>query len=403
MAISRKEELVKLFMVFAERVLPWRASAMCGSELLSVAAHFEELEDPRVARTRRHPLVNVVVIGICAVICGAQHFTEMEEFGKKKKAWLARFLDLTNGIPSHDTFNAVFALLKPEQFERCLLSWIMSLVEVTEGQILAIDGKTLRGSYNTGDSRAAIHMVSVWATVNHVSLGSLVVDEKSNEITAIPRLLELIDISGALVTIDAMGCQKEIARKIVQEGGDYVLAVKDNQPKLHEAIGQFFDEQLEEDFAHTPCRKYEAQEEGHGRVEQRYYFLTPVPEDFAVRGQWHQLKALGLAINITEREGKETSEVRYFILSKYVSGKRFAQAVRSHWSIENNLHWQLDVTFREDDLRIREGHAPANMSILMRTALALLKQEKTLRRGISTKRLVAGWNEDYLEKVLTSH
>jgi predicted transposase YbfD/YdcC len=181
------------------------------------------------------------------------------------------------------------------------------------------------------------------------------------------------------------------------------LAVKDNQPKLHEAIGQFFDEQLEEDFAHTPCRKYEAQEEGHGRVEQRYYFLTPVPEDFAVRGQWHQLKALGLAINITEREGKETSEVRYFILSKYVSGKRFAQAVRSHWSIENNLHWQLDVTFREDDLRIREGHAPANMSILMRTALALLKQEKTLRRGISTKRLVAGWNEDYLEKVLTSH
>jgi hypothetical protein len=191
---------------------------MCGSELLSVAAHFEELEDPRVARTRRHPLVNVVVIGICAVICGAQHFTEMEEFGKKKKAWLARFLDVTNGIPSHDTFNAVFALLKPEQFERCLLSWIMSLVEVTEGQILAIDGKTLRGSYNTGDSRAAIHMVSVWATVNHVSLGSLVVDEKSNEITAIPRLLELIDISGALVTIDAMGCQKEIARKIVRKG-----------------------------------------------------------------------------------------------------------------------------------------------------------------------------------------
>jgi len=370
-------------------------------QLASIALHFEDLEDPRVTRTQYHPLINVVVIGICAVICGAQHFTEMEEFGKKKRDWLARFLDLRHGIPSHDTFNGVFARLKPEQFEKCLLSWLTALQEITGGQVLAIDGKTLRGSYDTADSRAAIHMVSVWATANHLSLGSVVVDEKSNEITAIPKLLELIDINGALVTIDAMGCQKEIARKIVKEGGDYALAVKENQPKLHEAVSDFFAEQLEENFADTPHRYHETHEKGHGRVEHRYYYLAPVPDDFPVRDQWKNLKALGMAINITEQNGHETSEVRYYILSKYVGGQRFADAVRSHWSIENHLHWQLDVTFREDDLRIRKGHAPANMSILMRTALSLLKKETTLRRGMSTKRLVAGWDEDYLEKVLT--
>lgn len=374
---------------------------MAVKNVAAIGSHFEALEDPRVARTQYHPLINIVVIGISAVICGAQHFTEMEEFGRKKRDWLARFLDLKHGIPSHDTFNAVFARLKPEQFETCLLSWLTALQDLTDGQILAIDGKTLRGSYDTADSRAAIHMVSVWATANHLSLGSVVVDEKSNEITAIPKLLELIDISGALVTIDAMGCQKEIARKIVEEGGDYVLAVKDNQPKLHEAVHEFFAEQLETDFADTPHRYHETHEKGHGRVEHRYYHLAPVPEAFPVREQWKNLKALGMAINITERDGQETCEVRYYILSKYVAGKRFAEAVRSHWSIENNLHWQLDVTFREDDLRIREGHGPANMSILMRTALSLLKQETTLRRGMRTKRLVAGWDEDYLEKVLT--
>lgn len=376
---------------------------MAKSKLASIAVHFEDLEDPRVDRTKDHPLINIIVIGVCAVICGAQHFTEMEEFGKKKKEWLAKFLDLTNGIPSHDTFNAVFALLKPEAFERCLLSWITSLRDVTRGQVLAIDGKTLRGSYERGDKKAAVHMVSVWATATHLSLGSTIVDEKSNEITAIPKLLELIDVSGALVTIDAMGCQKEIARQTKKEGADYVLAVKENQPKLHQAVSDFFAEQMDEDFASSPRRRQETHEKGHGRVEQRYYYLAPVPDDFPVRRDWPHLKALGMAINVTERDGKETSEVRYYILSKYVAGRRFAEAVRSHWSIENHLHWQLDVTFQEDDLRIRQGHAPANMSILMRTALALLKQEKTLKRGMHTKRLAAGWDEQYLEKVLTVH
>jgi len=266
--------------------------------------------------------------------------------------------------------------------------------------VLAIDGKTLRGSYNRGDDKAAIHMVSVWATANQLSLGSTTVDEKSNEITAIPRLLELIDVSGALVTIDAMGCQKEIAQKIVDNGADYVLAVKENQPKLHEALTEFFEEQLENDFAGSKCRMRTTKDKGHGRKEQRDYFVAPVPEDFPLLKQWPTLKALGLAINVTQRDGKETSEVRYYILSTFPSARRFAEAVRGHWGIENNLHWQLDVTFGEDGLRIHRGHGPANMSILMRTALSLLKKETSNRRGIATKRLAAGWNEAYLEKVL---
>lgn len=373
-----------------------------SNSLASFAVHFADLEDPRVSRTQWHPLTNVIGIGLCAVICGAEHFTEMEEFGKDKQEWLSRFFDLSNGIPSHDTFNAVFARLKPQEFEKCLLSWITSLHEITGGKILAIDGKTLRGSYDTGDNKAAIHMVSAWSSANHLSLGSVVTDEKSNEITAIPKLLELIEISGALVTIDAMGCQKSIAKKIVDEGGDYVLAVKDNQPKLHEAVSEFFEAGLEDDFAGQPSRRYDTRDKGHGREEQRYYYIAPVPKDFPVRKDWPSLKAIGVAINITQRGGQETSEVRYYILSKYVSGRRFAEAVRGHWTIENNLHWQLDVTFREDDLRIRKGHAPENMSILMRTALSLLKKESTNRRGIKTKRKKAGWSTEYLEKVLTN-
>jgi predicted transposase YbfD/YdcC len=371
---------------------------MTRTSFASIAVHFAALEDPRVLRSQRHPLLNVLAIGLCAVICGARHFTEMEEFGKNKQSWLAKFLDLGNGIPSHDVFNAVFACLKPEQFEACLLSWMNSLHELTDGQVLAIDGKTLRGSYDRGDGKAAVHMVSVWATANHLSLGSVVVDEKSNEITAIPRLLELIDVSGALVTIDAMGCQKEIAQKIVDGGADYVLAVKENQPKLYEALAEFFEQQLNLDFA--GCRRRRTADKGHGRWEERDYLVARAPEDFPLRELWPSLRGLGLAMNVTQREGKETAEFRYYILSTVPSARRFAEAVRGHWGIENNLHWQLDVTFGEDDLRIRRGHGPTNMSILMRTALSLLKKETSNRRGIATKRLAAGWNETYLEKVL---
>jgi predicted transposase YbfD/YdcC len=375
---------------------------MASVNLAAFAHHFADLEDPRHPRTRLHPLTNVLAIGLCAVICGVKHFTQMEVFGKAKKDWLARFLDLSAGIPSHDTFNAVFTRLPPAVFEQALVGWITALHEVTDGQILAIDGKTLRGSYRPGDSKALIHMVSIWATANHLSLGSTVVDEKSNEITAIPRLLELIDVSGALVTIDALGCQKEIAGKILEAGADYVLAVKDNQPKLHEAIRTFFTEQVTTEGSTTPCRRYHTEERGHGRVDERHYYVCPLPEDFPVLEQWPGLKALGLVVHRTERNGQESWEVGHYILSRRLSGRRFAEAVRGHWGIENNLHWQLDVTFGEDDLRVYRGHAPTNLSILMRTALGLLKNERSQPGSIESKRLTAGWNEDYLEKVLTS-
>jgi predicted transposase YbfD/YdcC len=347
-----------------------------------------------------YPLINVVVIAICAVICGADDFVAIAKFGRTKRAWLERFLDLSAGIPSHDRFNAILAAIKPGEFEKCLLSWITALHEITDGQVIAIDGKTLRRSFDAADSKAAIHMVSAWATANHISLGQVVVDAKSNEITAIPKLLELLELSGALVTIDAMGCQTEIAQRIVDAGADYCLAVKGNQPTLHEGIADFFDEQLEDDFAQTPVRRYETHETGHGREENRYYFLCPVPEDLPDRARWAHLKAIGVAISNSQRDGEDCNEVRYYILSKYVAVRRFAEAVRSHWSIENRLHWQLDVTFQEDQCRIRHGHADANFSILRRTALALLKNEPTLKVGIKNKRLTAGWDEAYLEKVL---
>lgn len=361
--------------------------------------HFTELTDPR-RRTITYPLINVVVIAVCAVICGADDFVAIAEFGRKKRQWFAGFLDLRNGIPSHDRFNAIFAAIKPAEFEKCLLSWITALQEITDGQVIAIDGKTLRRSFDTASSKSAIHMVSAWATANQISLGQVVVDAKSNEITAIPKLLQMLEISGCLVTIDAMGCQTEIARQIIAGNADYALHVKGNQPTLHKGIEEFFDEHLEEDFARTKVRRYETEDKGHGREEARYYYICPVPDDLPDRSRWANLKAVGIAISNTQRDGKDCNEVRYYILSKYLSGRRFAEAVRGHWGIENRLHWQLDVTFQEDQCRIRMGHADTNFSSLRRTALSLLKNESSLKVGMKNKRLAAGWDEAYLEKVL---
>ena len=361
--------------------------------------HFADLTDPR-RREVTYPLINVVVIAICAVICGADDFVSIAEFGQTRRDWFARFLDLKNGIPSHDRFNAILAAIKPAEFEKCLLSWIAALHEITAGQLIAIDGKTLRRSFDAASSKAPIHMVRAWATAKHISLGQVVVDAKSNEITAIPKLLEILELSGALVTIDAMGCQTEIAEQIVAAGADYCLAVKGNQPTLHQGIVDFFDDHLEDDFARTQVRRCQTKEKGHGREERRYYMICPLPNTLPDRARWANLKAIGMTINNTQRDGKDCTELRYYILSKYVSARRFAEAVRGHWSIENRLHWQLDVSFQEDQCRIRKGHADANFSILRRTALSLLKNERTKKVGIKNKRLSAGWNEDYLEKVL---
>jgi predicted transposase YbfD/YdcC len=361
--------------------------------------HFATLTDPR-RRKVVYPLINIVTIAICAVVAGADDFVSIAEYGRKKRSWLSQFLDLRAGIPSHDRFNAVLGALRPAEFERCLLGWITALHEVTEGQVVAIDGKSLRRSFDAASSKSAIHMVSAWATANHITLGQVVVDAKSNEITAIPKLLRLLELSGCLVTIDAMGCQTEIAQGIVGAGADYILAVKGNQPTLHDGIVRFFLDHLEDDFARVRVSRHETYERGHGRQEHRSYFVCAAPDDLPDRDRWPKLAAIGVAVSETVRGGKPCDDVRYYILSKRLSGRRFGGAVRSHWSIENRLHWQLDVTFQEDQCRVRRGHADANLSILRRTALGLLKNNHTLKAGIKNKRLAAAWDDSYLEQVL---
>ena len=361
--------------------------------------HFQNLTDPR-RRNITYPLMNIVVIAICAVICGADDFVAIAAFGKAKRKWLERFLDLKDGIPSHDRFNAILAAIKPAEFEKCFLNWITALQEISDGQIIAIDGKTLRRSYDKASGKAAIHMVSAWATENHISLGQVVTDEKSNEITAIPKLLEMLELNGALITIDAMGCQTAIAEQIVDSDADYVLAVKGNQPTLHQGLIDFFADHLEGNFTRTQVRRHTTEGKGHGRSEERWYYLCPVPEDLPDGSRWQGLKAIGIAISYTQRDGKRCHEARYYILSRYLSGKRFVEAVRGHWGIENSLHWQLDVTFQEDQCPIRKGHADANFSILRRTALSMLKNDSTHKVGVKNKRLMAALDEGYLEKLL---
>ncbi len=384
---------------------------MRGLQMLSTAqaaadirTHFGDLTDPR-RREPTYPLLNMVFMTLCAVICGADDFVAIAKWARTKQDWLAKFFDMSAGIPSHDRFNAVLGALRPAEFEQALLSWITSLHEITDGRIVAIDGKTLRRSYDAAGGKSAIHMVSAWATANHLSLGQVVVDAKSNEITAIPKLLELLEVSGSPVTIDALGCQTEIAEKIVAGGADDCLAVKRNQPTPHDRIAAHFRALIETDFVgakvqDAKVRRTSTHEKGHGREEDRYYFICPVPESVTDAVRRKKLKAIGMAMNVTQRDGKEHTEIRYYILSRYLAAGRFAAAVRGHWGIENSLHRQLDVTFGEDQCRVRKGHADTNLSLLRRTALSLLKNEPTAKVGIKNKRLTAGWNEDYLTKVL---
>jgi len=364
-----------------------------------IQTHFASLTDPR-RRKVTYPLINIVTIALCAVIAGADDFVTIAAWGRQKRAWLARFLDLSGGIPSHDRFNAVFKAIKPAEFERCLLRWVTSLHGITAGQLVAIDGKALRQSFDKADAKSAIHRVSAWATANHISLGQVIVDDKSNEITAIPKLLELLAISGCLVTIDAMGCQAEIAGKIVEGKADYVLAVKGNQPTLHGGIVAFFLDHMGDDFARVKVSRHETIERGHGRDEHRTYYVCDIPEGLADSTRWEGLKRIGVAIGETVRDGKACDDVRYYILSKRMTARGFGAAVRGHWGIENSLHWQLDVSFGADRSRIRKGHADANFAIVRRMALSLLKNEKSQKVGVKTKRLTAGWNDDYLGQVL---
>lgn len=377
---------------------------------ISIESHFESLTDPR-RKEPTYPLINIVTMAVCAVICGADDFVAMANWAEEKEEWLTKFLDMSEGVPSHDRFNAIFRALKPDEFEQCLLGWITALHEISDGQIVAIDGKTLRRSYDKASSKSAIHMVSAWASENHISLGQVTTNaatatqKASNEITAIPLLLEMIEISGALVTIDAMGCQTAIAEKIIECDADYCLAVKDNQPTLHEELADHFVKLVESDFQNedgskASVRRTSTSEKGHSRNEHRAYHICPVPSTMTTASRWKGIKAIGMSTSIVERDGHEQHSVRYYILSKYLSAAKFATAVRGHWSIENSLHWQLDVTFGEDQSRVRKGHADQNQSLLRRTALSLLKNEPTAKVGVKNKRLKAAWSEDYLTKVL---
>jgi predicted transposase YbfD/YdcC len=372
---------------------------MSQSHRVSIKECFSELTDPR-RRKVVYPLVNVVTIAICAVLCGADDFVAIAAFGRTKRKWLSKFLDLSAGIPSHDRFNAILGALNVNEFQNCLLELITALHEVTAGQVIAIDGKTLRRSFDRASSKSAIHMVSAWASANHISLGQVVVDAKSNEITAIPKLLQILEISGCLVTIDAMGCQTEIAKTIVDSKADYVLMVKNNQPTLAKGIGDFFVDHSQDDFARVEVRRHTTDEKGHGRQEHRECFVCRAPEQLPDGARWPKLAAIGMVFVCAIRDGVEHMECRHYILSKYLSAKRFAKAVRDHWSIENRLHWQLDVTFQEDQSRIRKGNADANFSIMRRTALSLLKNNHSKKVGIKNKRLLAALDDDYLTEVL---
>jgi predicted transposase YbfD/YdcC len=372
-----------------------------NNTVLSLTEHFAKLPDPRVERTRLHNLVDIVVMAICAVIAHAEGWEEIEDFGRAKFVWFKRFLELPNGIPSHDTFRRVFCLLDPAAFQGCFAGWISALATTLGLKQIAIDGKTLRRSLDRAAGKAALHLVSAWATANQLSLGQVAVDNKSNEITAIPRLLELLDVSGAIVTIDAMGCQKDIAERIRQGGGDYVLAVKDNQPRLLEDIQACFSRGFDTDFAKLNHSYHETVERHHGRVEARTYHTIQNPEGIRDRALWKDLQAITIVVSERQVNGQDTTtETRYFIGSKATGAKAYASYVRSHWSIENNLHWVLDVTFDEDHSRKRTDHSPENFALLRRLALSLLKQHSG-KASVRRKRLRSGWDEAFLAEVLS--
>jgi predicted transposase YbfD/YdcC len=371
-----------------------------------VVGYFDELEDPRSTINQKHPLVSVVVIAMMAVLAGAGGPTAIARWAKFKAEFLLQVLNLPNGIPRKDVFRRVLSLLKPDAFQRCFVSWLQALRDKAAAEtgvdkpIFAVDGKTARRSHDRKKELGALHSVSVWASEFGLSLGQVACAEKSNEITAIPELLRLVDIKGTIITIDAMGTQKAIAAQIVDSGADYVLALKGNQETLHQEVIDYIDEQAKNDFADVKARRHVTQETGHGREEIRSYIHMPVPDDLREQELWKGLATIGVATLVCVRDGKETTETRYYISSLPVSVKLFAHAIRSHWGIENGCHWSLDMIYREDESRIREPHLRENFAWINRFTLSLLKQHPG-KDSTAMKRRACGWDENFLLQVLT--
>jgi predicted transposase YbfD/YdcC len=363
----------------------------------SLHFHLSSIVDPRVERTLDHSLLDILMISVCAILCGAEGFADFERFGNAKIEWLSTFLKLPNGIPSHDTFGRVFAAINPRQFSQCFSNWTKELRKSLKGEIVAIDGKTLRRSHSRSKGKAAIHMVSAWAHENQLVLGQRKVDAKSNEITAIPELLRTLDLEGCIVTIDAMGCQKEITKEIRDAKADYVISLKGNQSNLHMEVEALFDiAQSDDNFATMPHDFLETKEKNHGRHETHRYWITNDTAWLGKHSEWSDLNAIGMVESVRKMEDKITTERRFYICSIEADARKFARAVRSHWSIENSLHWSLDVNFGEDQCRVREGNAAENFAILRHLAINILKADTTLKCGIKAKQKSAGWDHSYL-------
>lgn len=376
---------------------------------LSLIEHFESLPDPRVNRTKDHELIDILVIGICTLLCGGEGFNDMEDFGKAKQEWFKTFLRLPNEIPSHDTFNRVFAALDPQAFLECFLRWTQSLRQAVAQEIVALDGKALRRALNSDQSLK--YVVSAWAESNGLVLGQWKVADKSNEITAVPELLRVLELSGCIVTVDAMGCQKKIAREIIESDADYVLALKGNQETVHEEVKAFLEDALTQRSARRPkgaklsqaaarLAVHQTVEKDHGRIETRRYYQSAELDWFADRADWEGLNSVGMVEATREIGGQQSVERRYYLSSLPLDVEAFARAVRGHWGVENKLHWVLDVQMGEDQSRARVGYAAENLATLRRLALNLLKRDKTKQRGIKGKQLNAGWDHAYLLRLL---
>lgn len=369
-------------------------------------SNFSNLDDPRKDNhNRRHDLMDILMLTILGVICGADTWVAVEKFGYSKLDFLQKFLKLDNGIPSHDTIGEFFARLNAEKFQQCFLHWVNALFKITDGEIIAIDGKTLRHSYDTASNKPAIHMVNAWACKNSLCLGQYKTEEKSNEITAIPELLKLLDISGCIVTIDAMGCQKKIAAQIISQEADYLFSLKGNQSTLHNDIKLYIESKVDnEQHKKADFDYHESIDADHGRIETRRCWATESIDWLSQKDKWDGFKSIGMIEYFSENKatGETTLDRRFFISSLTANAKKFSETVRYHWCVENGLHWCLDVAFNEDQCRVRKDHGATNFAVLRQIAMNLLKQEKSAKVGIKNKRLMAGWDDKYLGKVLNS-